>query len=44
MEQYLDGIEAVTVGGESDREARTMDYDWMCKQARLANIDYQAQT
>ena len=77
MEQYLDGIEAVVVGGESDREARTLDYDWvldireqcvrknvdftfrqcgthflkdgklyklqtkdLCKQARLAKIDY----
>lgn len=29
MEQYLDGIEAVTVGGESDREGRTLDYDWV---------------
>ncbi len=77
MEQYLDGIEAVVVGGESDREARRLDYDWvldireqcvrknvdftfrqcgthflkdgklyklqtkdLCKQARLAKIDY----
>ena len=80
MEQYLDGIEAVVVGGESDREARTLDYDWvldireqcvrknvdftfrqcgthflkdgklyklqtkdLCKQARLAKIDYNKQ-
>ena len=77
MELYLDGIEAVTVGGESDKEARILDYDWvldireqcirkgvsfgfrqcgthfvkagkqyklqtkdLCKQARLAKIDY----
>ncbi len=80
MEQYLDGIEAVVVGGESDREARRLDYDWvldireqcvrknvdftfrqcgthflkdgklyklqakdLCKQARLAKIDYNKQ-
>ena len=29
MEKYLDGIEAVTVGGESDRNARVLDYDWV---------------
>jgi len=77
MEPYLDGIEAVTVGGESDKDARILEYDWvldireqcirkgvsfsfrqcgtrfvkdgkqyklqtkdLCKQARLANIDY----
>lgn len=78
MEQYLDGIEAVTVGGESDRNARSLDYEWvldireqcirknvsfqfrqcgthfikdgkeyilqvkdLCRQARLAGIDYE---
>ena len=29
MEKYLEGIEAVTVGGESDRAARVLDYDWV---------------
>lgn len=29
LEAYLDGIEAVVVGGESDRNARTLDYDWV---------------
>lgn len=77
IEEYLDGIESVIVGGESDKFARVLDYDWvtdikdqcirknvnftfrqcgthfikdkklytlqkkdLCKQARLANIDY----
>ncbi len=79
LEAYLDGMEAVVVGGESDRNARTLAYDWvldireqcirksvdfefrqcgthflkdgklyklqtkdLCKQARLANIDYRS--
>lgn len=79
METYLDGIELVVVGGESDKDARPLDYDWvldireqcirknvdfefrqrgthfikdgrqyklqtkdLCKQARLANINYSA--
>ena len=29
LEAYLDGIEAVVVGGESDKNARTLDYDWV---------------
>ena len=29
MEPYLDGIEAVVVGGESDKNARTLDYAWV---------------
>ena len=77
IEDYLDGIEFVVVGGESDKNARVLNYDWvlsireqcikhnvefsfrqcgshflkdgkmynlqvrdLCKQARLANIDY----
>ena len=77
MENYLEGVELVVVGGESDRQARPLDYDWvldirrqaveknvsfefrqcgthfikdgkmytlqtrdLCRQARLANIDY----
>ncbi|MBE5793286.1 MAG: DUF5131 family protein [Clostridiales bacterium] len=79
IERYLDGIELVVVGGESDAQARPLDYEWvlalremcvrknvnfefrqcgtyfikegkqyklqtkdLCKQARLANIDYQS--
>lgn len=77
IEKYLDGIELVVVGGESDYHARPLDYDWvlnireqcvrkqvdfefrqlgthfikdgksytlqtkdLCRQARLANINY----
>lgn len=77
IEQYLDDIELVVVGGESGKNARPLDYDWvldirnqcirknvdfsfrqcgsnfikdgkqyklqvkdLCRQARLANIDY----
>jgi protein gp37 len=29
IEPYLDGIEQVVVGGESDKEARPLDYDWV---------------
>ena len=29
MEKYLDHIELVVVGGESDRDARVLDYDWV---------------
>ena len=29
MEQYLSGVEAVIVGGESDRNARILDYAWV---------------
>jgi len=80
IEKYLDGIELVVVGGESDRDARPLDYAWvldvrqqcirknvgfefrqcgthfikdgrqyrlqtkdLCKQARLADIDYRKQ-
>ena len=27
LEPYLDGVELVVVGGESDRDARPLDYD-----------------
>lgn len=77
LEPYLDGVELVVVGGESDRDGRPLAYDWvldireqcirkqvnfefrqcgtyfikdvrqyklqtkdLCKQARLANINY----
>ena len=29
LTNYLEGIEAVTVGVESDRQARVLDYDWV---------------
>lgn len=29
IEQYLSGVELVVVGGESDRNARPLDYDWV---------------
>ncbi|MBP3658538.1 MAG: DUF5131 family protein, partial [Oscillospiraceae bacterium] len=29
LESYLDGVELVVVGGESDREARPLDYSWV---------------
>lgn len=79
IEKYLDNIELVVVGGESDINARAFNYDWaldireqcirknvnfefrqcgtytikdgkqykiqtkdLCKQAKLANIDYKS--
>lgn len=29
IEKYLDNIELVVVGGESDKDARPLDYDWV---------------
>ena len=29
LEPYLDGVELIVVGGESDRDARPLDYDWV---------------
>ena len=29
IEAYLDGIEALVVGGESDKHARPLNYDWV---------------
>ena len=29
IDKYLDGVELVVVGGESDKEARPLDYDWV---------------
>ena len=29
MERHLDGTELVVVGGESDRNARPLDYSWV---------------
>lgn len=81
IEPYLDGVELVVAGGESDAQARPLDYEWvlylremcvqknvdfefrqcgthfikdgkqyrlqtkdLCKQAKLANIDYHRQS
>ena len=44
MEKYLAGIEAVVVGGESDRNARVLDYDWVLdirKQCIRQNVSFQ---
>ena len=29
LEPYLDGVELVVVGGESDKDGRPLDYDWV---------------
>ena len=29
IREYLDGVELVVVGGESDRNARPLDYEWV---------------
>ena len=29
LEAYLDGVELVVVGGESDKNARPLNYDWV---------------
>ena len=29
IEKYIDNVELVVVGGESDRNARPLDYDWV---------------
>lgn len=81
LEPYLDGVELVVAGGESDRDARQLDYAWvldlreqcirkqvnfefrrcgmhfitdgrqyklqtrdLCRQARLAGINYRSET
>ena len=44
IEKYLDGIEAVVVGGESDRNARVLDYDWVLdirEQCIRQNVSFQ---
>lgn len=50
LEPYLDGVELVVVGGESDREARPLDYSWVldiraqrgCKYAFVDTFSFQA--
>ena len=44
MEQYLDGIELVVVGGESDYRARPLDYEWVLdihQQCIRKNVDFE---
>ena len=44
MEKYLDDIELVVVGGESDRNARPLDYSWVLdirKQCVRKNVSFE---
>ena len=44
IEQYLEGIEGVVVGGESDRDARVLDYEWVLdirQQCINHNVEFQ---
>lgn len=44
IEKYLDEIELVVVGGESDRQAAPLDYDWVLdirNQCMRKNVDFQ---
>ena len=44
IEKYLDDIELVVVGGESDQYARLLDYDWVLdirKQCIRKNVDFE---
>lgn len=44
MEKHLDGVELVVVGGESDPNARPMNYDWVLsirEQCRRKNVDFE---
>lgn len=44
LEKYLDGVELVVVGGESDRDARPLDYDWVLsvrEQCVSANVPFE---
>lgn len=44
MEKYLDGIELVVVGGESDYRARPLDYEWVLdirQQCIRKNVDFE---
>lgn len=43
LEKYLGGIECVTVGGESDKEGRLLDYRWVThirEQCVRANVSF----
>lgn len=44
IEKYLDNIELVIVGGESDKDARVLDYDWVLdikKQCVNKNVSFE---
>lgn len=44
LEKYLDGVELVVVGGESDSEARPLDYNWVLSvrdQCISANVPFE---
>lgn len=44
IQQYLEGLELVVVGGESDRDARRLDYDWVLnirEQCVKNNVSFQ---
>lgn len=44
MKPFLDGVELVVVGGESDRNARLLDYDWVldiCRQCIEKNVNFE---
>ena len=44
IEKYLENIELVVVGGESDRNARSLDYNWVLSirnQCIKQNVSFQ---
>ena len=44
IEKYLDNIELVVVGGESDFHARLLDYNWVldiCEQCIRKNVSFE---
>lgn len=44
LEPYLDSVELVVVGGESDKNARPLDYDWVLdirEQCIRNNVDFE---
>lgn len=44
IEKYLDDVELVVVGGESDYYARPLDYDWVLdirEQCMRKNVDFE---
>lgn len=44
IESYLDGIELVVVGGESDKCARPLDYNWVLdirEQCKRQNVSFE---
>ncbi len=44
IQKYLDGIELVVVGGESDIKARALDYSWVLdirQQCIRKNVDFE---